>query len=55
MITQKEIDLAVKELGEAMTEMFMLDKKDSDIKIAKAKAQKRLSLAKESLRAITFN
>ena len=55
MTTQKEIEAVVKELGEAMTEMFMLDKQDSEIKIAKAKAQKRLSLAKENMRSITFN
>ncbi len=55
MITQKEIDSAVKELGEAMTEMFMLDKEETDIKIKKAKAQKRLSLARENLRTINFN
>ena len=55
MITQKEIEAVVKELGEAMTEMFMLDKQDSDIKILKAKAQKRLSMAKEQLRDIKWN
>lgn len=55
MITQKEIDLAIKELGEAMTAMFMLDKQDSEIKVLKAKAQKRLSLARECLRTINFN
>jgi len=55
MITQKEIEAILKELGEAMQEMWSLDKQDSEIKIAKAKAQKRLSLAKESLREIKWN
>jgi hypothetical protein len=55
MITQKEIDSAIRELGEAMTEMFILDKQDSEIKIMKAKAQKRLSLAREHLRGFNFN
>lgn len=53
--TLKEVDEIIAELGEAMREMMMLDKADSEIKIAKQKAQKRLSLAKENLRSITFN
>lgn len=53
--TIKDIEEAIKELGEAMTEMMLLDKADSEVKIAKAKAQKRLSLAREGIRSITFN
>lgn len=53
--TIKEIDSIIKELGEAMTEMCLLDKADTEIKTAKIKAQKRLSLARESIRSIKWN
>ena len=52
---KKEIIEAIEEQKLAMLEMYELDVLDTEIKTKKIKAQKRLSLAKEKVRSITFN
>lgn len=54
-ITKKEILSAMKELEEAMLESISLNAQEKDIKVLKIKAHKRLSLARDEVRSLTFN
>ncbi len=55
-ISTKELDIVINELREAMKEMLELDEMDTNIKLKKQKAQKRLLMAKEEVRdlQVTF-
>jgi len=55
MTTQKEVQDAIAELQEAMQENLEAQLADTNIKLKKIKAQKRLSLARDSVRNIQFN
>lgn len=53
--TLKEITEAMKELHNAMIESFEADKAEENAKLRKMKAHKSLSLAKDTVRSLTFN
>ena len=50
-----EIDEVTKELHDALIESFEASKSEENAKLRKHKAQKRLLLAREAVRAISFN
>ncbi len=50
--TIEKIDEVVKELGDAMKEFLDIDKKETEIKIAKIKAHDRFLRAKENFNSL---
>jgi hypothetical protein len=52
--TKKDINTAITELHEAMLECNEADIAETNIKLAKQKAHKRLSLARDEVRALSF-
>ncbi len=52
--TKKEIEQVIQELGEAMLEVRAASIAEDDAKVRKIKAHKRLSLAREAVRAIQY-
>ncbi len=54
-ITKKEVMEILKELEEATMESLEASRAEVDIKLKKQKAHKRLSLARDAVRSITFN
>ena len=52
--TKKEILEATRELENALLECLEANKAEDDIKIKKIKAQKRLSLARDTVRSLTI-
>jgi len=50
--TQKDIEVLIEELKQAMLEKLELDTEVENLKIKQQKAQKRLSMAREALRDI---
>ncbi len=53
--TNKEVMEATTELQNAMLESVKADRAEVDIKLAKQKAHKRLSMARDVVRALTFS
>jgi hypothetical protein len=53
--TQSDIDNAIEELRASMVESIEASQAEEDSKLRKMKAHKRLSLARDSIRAISFN
>ena len=53
--TSKDIDVAMKELSEALHESFEANKAEEDIKLKKIKAHCRLRLVRDTVRNLTFN
>lgn len=54
-LTKESIEQACEELKQALIETVELDKKSQDIKIKQAKAQKRLSLARDIIHSLKLN
>lgn len=55
MPTKKEIDNVIKELQEAMVESLEAKEGEDIAKLRTIKAHKRLQLAREEVRALSFN
>lgn len=53
--TEKEVGAVIQELHEAMLENIEANEAVENSKLAKQKAYKRLTMAREELRAINFN
>lgn len=53
--TKEEIERKTEELKNAYLEFLELDEQDTKIKIKKAKAQKRLSLARDEISSLRLN
>ena len=53
--TIQEIESAVSEYREAMLEAIELDRKSDQIARLKTKSHKRISLARDELRAVRYN
>ena len=54
-ITQQQVNEAIKELGEAMTESVEAQKAEENAKLRRIKAHKRLLLAKGVVASLKFN
>lgn len=53
--TQQEIDSALEELKISMQESYEADRIEETVKLKKIAAHKRLSLARDSIRSISFS
>ncbi len=54
-ITKKSIEEAVRELKDAMLESIEAANAEENAKLRKIRAHKRLSLARDEIRSISFN